>query len=245
MPVIDKNMDVLKTASNYKFSATKIDSLGATEYTLVTLVNDASGSVYTYAKDMEKCMKTVLGACKKSPRAENLMLRVVTFNHDLNEVHGFKLLNTIKDTDYDNSLQPNGDTALFDAVQSSVETTKLYAEKLHDQDFSVNAIIFIITDGEDNSSRASASSVKKAVTDAMKDECLEQITVVLIGVRAVDVGVIDYLQNFQKDANLNQFVDIGEASPSKLAKLANFISRSVSSTSQALQNGTSSSLLTF
>lgn len=246
MPILkDDTMEDLKTTSGYKFSGVKIDSLGATEYTLVTLINDASGSVYSYAKEMESCMKTVLGSCKKSPRAENLMLRTVTFNHNLNEVHGFKLLNTIKDSDYDNVLSPNGDTALFDAVQSSVETTKLYAERLNDQEFSVNAIIFVITDGADNASRSSASAVKESVTDSMKAECLESLTVVLVGVGAADVGVSDYLKGFQKDANINQFVDIGEATPGKLAKLASFISRSISSTSQSLQNGTSSNLLTF
>ena len=246
MPVLKDNiMEELKTTSGYKFSGVKVDKLGASEYTLATLINDASGSVFPYAREMEKCMKTALASCKKSPRAENLMLRAATFNHGLTEIHGFKLLNTIKDSDYDNILNPTGDTALFDAVQSSVETTRLYAERLHDQDFAVNAIIFAITDGEDNASRATANSVKKAVTDAMKAECLESITVVLIGVRAADFGVSDYLKNFQTEANINQFIDIGEVSPGKLAKLASFISRSISSTSQALQNGTSSSLLTF
>jgi len=246
MPVLkDNTMEELKTASNYKFSATKVDSLGATEYTLVTIINDASGSVYSYAKDMEKCMKMALGSCQKSPRAENLMLRTVTFNHNLNEVHGFKPLSNVKEADYDNSLSPYGDTALFDAVQSSVETTSLYAEKLHDQDFSVNSIIFVITDGQDTCSRATPSSVKRAIQAAMKNESLESITVVLVGVGASGAGIMDYLNDFKDKAGISQFIDIGEATPGKLAKLANFISRSVSSTSQAIQNGTSSSLLTF
>lgn len=245
MPIlVDESMETLKTGSNYKFSAVKVDQLGATEYTLVTIAQDASGSVDSYAQEMEKCLKTILDSCKKSPRAENLLLRLVTFNNVLDEVHGFKMLNTVTPKDYDNILAPAGGTALFDAVQSAIEATNDYGAVLSDQDFGVNAIIFIITDGDDNASRATANSVKKAIAKVAKAEKLEQITVVLIGVGDAN-NVATYLQDFQQNAGITQFVDIGTISPNKLAKLAGFISRSISSTSKALANGTSSNLLTF
>ena len=170
------------------------------------------------------------------------MLRLTTFNDRLEETHGFKLLNTINAMDYDNILRPEGGTSLFDAVQSAVEATKNYGEILTEQDFSVNAIVFIVTDGDDNSSRATAGSVKKAINDAIKSEQIDGITVVLVG---VGEGSDSYLQDFQQKAGITQFVSIGEASPNKLAKLANFISRSISLTSQSLADGTSSALLTF
>lgn len=244
MPILkDDTMEDLKTASNYKFSAVKIDELGAPEYTLVTVAQDVSGSVFTYARDMEKCLQTILEACQKSPRAENLMFRLVGFNDVLNEIHGFKLLNTVTPQDYQNILQPDGGTALFDAVQSAVDATKDYGEILHDQDFGVNAIVFIVTDGDDNASRATANSVKKAVNDAIKSEKLESITVVLVGVGSS----AHYLDDFQQKADITQFVDIGNTTPGNLAKLANFVSKSISSTSQALADGVdaSSNLLTF
>jgi len=246
MPVLkDENMEELNTASNYKFSAVKVDELGATEYTLVTVAQDVSGSVASYNREMEQCLKTILEACQKSPRAENLMLRLAIFDDQVNEVHGFKPLETIDASDYDNVLGPGGMTALFDAVQSGVEATQNYGEVLSGQDFSVNAIVFIVTDGMDNSSRATANSVKKSVENAIKSEHLEGITVVLVGVGTGDKMVDQYLQDFQKDANITQYVPIGDATKGKLAKLANFVSQSISSTSQALANGTSSALLTF
>jgi hypothetical protein len=247
MPLLNDNtMENLKTASNYGFSAVKIDELGAPEYTLVTVAQDVSGSVNSYARDMESCLKTILESCQKSPRAENLMLRLVSFNDIVNEVHGFRLLNTIKASDYDGILNPDSQTALFDAVQSAVDATKDYGAILNDQDFGVNAIVFIITDGDDNASRATATSVKKSISDAMKSEKLESITVVLIGV-GEDAHVKIYLDDFKQKADITQFISIGDATPNKLAKLANFISRSISSTSQALANGVdaSSNLLTF
>lgn len=246
MPIlIDTTMQELKTASNYKFSAVKVDELGATEYTLVTIAQDCSGSVASFDKEMEKCLGTILGSCKKSPRAENLMLRLITFNDHLEEVHGFKILNSINDKDYKNILSPNGNTALFDSVQSAIEATKEYASILYEQDFRSNAIIFIVTDGIDNASSANAVSIKRAVSQAIKEEKLESLVVVLVGISSSDPSIAVYLDGIKNDAGITQFVDIGEATPSKLAKLANFISKSISSTSQALQNGTSSTLLTF
>ena len=246
MPILkDDTMEDLKTASNYKFSAVKIDELGAPEYTLVTVAQDVSGSVFDYAREMESCLQTILESCQKSPRAENLMLRLVGFNQVLNELHGFRLLNSVNAQDYQNILEPDGGTALFDAVQSAVEATTDYGEILHDQDFGVNAIVFVITDGDDNSSRATANSVKRAISASMKSEKLESITVVLVGVGGPTV--MSYLDRFKQEADITQFIDIGDATPNKLAKLANFISRSISSTSQSLADGVdaSSNLLTY
>lgn len=246
MPILmDATMQELKTASNYKFSAVKVDQLGATEYTLVTIAQDCSGSVASFDKEMEKCLGTILNSCKKSPRAENLLLRLIKFNDRLEEVHGFKALNTIDAKDYIDILQPSGNTALFDSVQSAIEATKEYAGILHGQEFQSNAIIFIVTDGIDNHSSATASSIKKAVSKAVKEENLESLTIVLVGISSGDPAIAVYLDGIKNDAGITQFVDIGEASANKLAKLANFISKSISSTSQALQQGTSSTLLTF
>jgi len=246
MPLLmDDTMEEIKTASNYKFSAVKVDELGATEYTLVTIAQDVSGSVYSFKNEMENCLKTILESCQRSPRAENLLLRLVTFNETLEETHGFKMLDQVNQSDYDNILHPLGGTALYDAAQSAVEATKDYATLLYDQDFVTNAIIFIVTDGMDNGSTATPNSVKKAVEKAMQEENLESITIVLVGVSTGTISVSSALQEFQQKGNITQFVDIGEASPNKLAKLANFISRSISSTSQALGSGSASELLTF
>ena len=246
MPLLmDDTMDELKTASNYKFSAAKIDSLGATEYTLATVVLDISGSVFSYKDALEQCIKTIYQSCKKSQRAENLMFRLVVFNDFVKEVHGFKLLNTLSENDYSSILSPGGSTALFDAAKSAIEATNDYASILYDQDFTSNAIIFVVTDGMDNASTETANSVKKVVKKSVNDEKLESLTVVLVGVNDGDASVAGYLDSVKNDTEITQFVDIGEATPNKLAKLANFISRSISSTSQALGSGSASQLLTF
>jgi len=61
MPILmDEKMEELRTASNYRFSAVKVDELGATKYTLATIVVDVSGSVAAFKNELENSLKTIL-----------------------------------------------------------------------------------------------------------------------------------------------------------------------------------------
>jgi uncharacterized protein YegL len=172
------------------------------------------------------------------------MLRLTAFSHDLTELHGFKLLSTIKEDDYTGILDVGGNTALFEAADEAVNVMATYGKTLIDQEFMANGIIFIITDGENNSGRATAADVKKSVEKAKKAENLESMTTVLVGVTN-QPGLNTYLQTFKDEAGIDQYEGIGAATPGKLAKLAAFVSQSVSSTSQALGSGGPSNPISF
>jgi len=242
MPKYKDADQVVVKAGTFGFSAVKIEDLQATEYTLVTVVVDRSGSTEPFYREMEKTLKEIVTACLKSPRADNLLLRVVTFADQTEEFHGWTLLNKIDPTKYDSALTPGGMTALYDATIDGVEATSNFAKLLRDQDYSSNGIIFVITDGCENRSKmvhADPNNQAKYVSDAfkaaLKDEHLESLNSILI---AVNAGTsIRELESFNKDAGFTQFVDIGDANPGKLAKLAQFVSKSISSQSQALGTG--------
>ena len=51
---VDNGMQQLTTPSNFKFSGTTIDQLGASEYTIATIVLDASGSVGSFKPELKK-----------------------------------------------------------------------------------------------------------------------------------------------------------------------------------------------
>jgi uncharacterized protein YegL len=229
---------------SFQFSGVRIQDLGATEYTLVTIATDRSGSVGGFNTQLLEAIKTVVEACKKSPRAENLMLRLLTFNQGLEEVHGFRLLSTIDPADY---VEPvcNGMTALFDATYSGIGATLTYAKKLIDQDFMANGIVFIITDGEDNESSTTPGMIADLVNRSKVGEDIESLITILIGVNTANNGVAASLDKFSNDAQLTQYVDVGSITPQKLAKLATFVSKSVSSQSQALGTGGPSQPLVF
>lgn len=242
--LIDNNMEVINTNSNYGFSAVKMDQLGASEYTLVTLVLDRSGSLAGKERDLEKMMIEALKSCKKSPRAENLMVRTLLFNDREDELHGFRLLNSIDEKEYDNIIITGGMTKLFDSTHHAIESTLGYSKILTSQDYVANGIIFIITDGCDNDSKYTPNSIKTLIDGSKKSEVIESINTVLIGMTG-DAHVNNNLQIFAKDAEITQYVDMGDVTTSKLAKLASFISQSISSTSQALGTGGPSASLTF
>ena len=206
---------------------------------------DASSSVYSFAAQLNQCLKTIAKACDKSPRRDNLMLRVTQFSSVLTELHGFKLLSSINpDKDYDNILQIGGSTAAFDATIEAIEATGTYGKTLTSQDFLVNAVVFLVTDGESNTGNVlDAAQIKKTLLQVRRSEDLESILLVLIGVTNDDINLNTYLQTVKDDGGFDQYVSIGTASPGKLAKLAQFISQSISSTSSALANGTQSTPL--
>jgi uncharacterized protein YegL len=234
-----KDIETFQAGSGYKFSAMKLDALGSAQYTLVQIVMDVSGSVDPFAKQLETMLKTIFKACndQNNPYRENLMIRLTTFNQSLTEVHGFKTLNNIKEDDYTGALTCGGNTALVDATDEAMQTVATYGKTLTAGQYTANAIIVVVTDGQDNSSQTPMSQISKSIQKAKNAEVLESIRTILVGVTNDDSNLDHYLQTFKDDAAMDQYVSIGKASPGKIAKLAAFISQSVSSTSSALNTG--------
>ena len=246
MPIINSELDQVNIPnSHYGYSATRLEELGATEYTIASVVADVSGSTAAFTFDMEAVITRIVQACKFSPRADNVLLRLVAFDDSLSELHGFKLLENCHLADYGGVLQPGGSTALYDATENAVASTTNYAQKLASGDFSANAILFVITDGMDNASRISAKQVKKVFAEAVKSEALESIVSILIGVNVSDPQVSSYLKRFQVEAGYTQYIEIDKADAKTLARLAEFVSQSISAQSQALGTGGGSQPLVF
>lgn len=238
--------DVQLTASaggsHFQFSGVKLENLGATEYTISTMIVDTTGSVDSFANELLAATKMIVETCRRSPRVDNLLLRLTTFNEHVTEVHGFKPLADIDPDQYE-PYEPTGMTALYDATLDGVAATIHYANMLVQQGFSCNAIVWVVTDGIDNSSRnARPADIAKAVREARQGEALESILVVLVAINLQDPDSQVYLERFRDQAKLDGFIDIGEATPDKLAYMADFISSSIIKQSQALGSGVSTTI---
>lgn len=233
MPRLNTDSMQNHAIGNFQFSAAKIDTLGATEYTLVTVVLDISGSVYDFQSDLEDVLKSIVQSCKYSPRANNLMMRVVYFNDRVQEMHGFKLLQDINPDDYNGTIKANGVTALYDATGSSLEAMEKYGKDLVDNDFEVNGILFVVTDGMDNNSNYyTPIKIAEDVNNIRKNESMESILSLLIA-----IGDSTSLQTFSIDGKFDKYEEIKNADAKALAKLAEFISKSISAQSQSLGTG--------
>ena len=230
--------------SNFGFTGATIDDLGATEYTLVTIALDETGSINGFETQIRDMLTTTIDACKKSPHSNNLLVRVIRFGSQykrqggpgVDEIHGFKTLGEIDNASYP-KLRGGGWTPLNDAVYSSVGAMNAYAKNLSDMDFGVNGITFVITDGGENDSTASMKMVKDEIKKSVTGEVMESHVSVLIGIDTGNGSVKTVLEKFQNEAGMDKFIWAGEATPGKLAKLADFVSQSISSTSQALGTG--------
>jgi len=251
MPKFTQNDDTMVQggalpSSHFGFSHTRIEDLGATEYTLVSLNADKSGSTDPFKPEMEKVVKAVVRACRRSPRADNLMLRLTIFDHQFEEVHGFKLLGNCNEDDYKGIMgKTGGTTALYGSTLNVVEAQNSYAETLVGNDFSVNGIVIVITDGLDNIGGATPGSIKKALTAAVTGEKMESCLSILVGVNITEPSVKQVLEQFKDEAGFTQFVALADADEKTLAKLADFVSRSISSQSQSLGTGGPSQTLNF
>jgi len=244
MPLFDDDMDTkaIPGNSNFQYSAVKPDNdiLQETDYSLVTIAVDFSYSTKDFSMYLLQMLKACVEACSKNPRHKSIMIRVIGFNEDVVEIHGFKPLNTINIDDYE-EFNPSGCTALYDATFSSVGATLDYAKTLYDAEFdSVNGVCFIITDGLNNRGTSTPTMIKNKIHSALKSEELSSLTTILIQLK--DSSNPDHeaermLRKFREDADISAFVDVNDVTPEALAKLGQFISKSISSVSKSLQTG--------
>lgn len=232
--------------SAYGFSAARIEDLGAAEYTLVTIVADCSGSIQAFCPDIERCIREVVRSCRSQARADNLMLRLMTFDSTVVEVHGFRPVSACDLDAYRGCITPRGSTALFDASHNAIASAIAYGTELGRHDFEVNAIAFIITDGQDNASRTRASDIAALLSRSTANEELESLTTILVGVGARDDDALGtYLEAFRRQAGLDAAIALARADAKTLGRLARFVSQSISTQSQALGSGHAARLLGF
>jgi hypothetical protein len=98
-----------------------------------------------------------------------------------------------------------------------------------------------ITDGDNTAGALGVNQVNKSVSG----ENLESMVSILIGVNLQSHDIQQKLDAFYKDAGFTQFVPLADASRNTLAKLAQFISKSISSQSQHLNSGGPSASINF
>ena len=224
--------------NTYGFSGTRIDALGSSEYTLVAVAADTSGSVSGFVRDIETCLGTIVKSCQRSSRSDHLMLRVLSFDSSLNEVHGFLPLTATDPAKYTGALSAGGCTALYDAAHNAVKSVVGYGETLTAKHFEVNGVVFVITDGGDNQSTCTPGDVRAAVRDAVTGESLQSVLTVLVGVNMSNAALAKELMDFSASAGFDAFISMENADAKTLGRLASLVTQSISMASSALASGT-------
>ncbi len=168
----EENMETMQTtgAGVFSFSATRPEDLEEEEYTLVVIADDVSPSTEGFRSDSCEAKKAIIEACRKSPRAEKLLIRQTVFGSQLKEIHGFKSLENIDETLFDIEGTIGHSTTLFDATYEAISSVLDYAKTLDENaDILSNGIVFVPTDGMDNDSSLTAHSITERIQQSKKE----------------------------------------------------------------------------
>lgn len=147
-------------------------------------VLDISPSVRPYAQDMTMAMRELfMGELKKSHRKNDIIIKAITFNDQVQHRSGFAPIINLADDYLDIDPPSRGTTALYRAVYEALESTFKYRNDLEDQGIDVRSNICIITDGEDNESPDYAPKVKALLDELRRNEAWAgSFTITMIGV---------------------------------------------------------------
>lgn len=230
----------------YGYTGTPVADLQSFENTIATGLMDESGSTQAFARQIELCAKEIIKSLRHSPAADKLIYRHCHFDTNLREVHGFKPLSEINEDDYDGCWAGGGQTALYASACNVLNATLDYGQQQATKRFMVNGFAYFVTDGLNYAPGDSTNEddVKIALAKIISSEALESMITILIGVNP-DARTQRGLHDLKDQVGFTQYIEIENASEKALAKLGNFISKSIQAQSQALGSGGPSQSLTF
>ncbi len=183
---------------------------------------DVSPSIETYVKDLNHAFNDFTETMQKSHVAEQLMVSIVEFSEKVNVKSGFQPIKHIPKMQF----KPIGSgTALYDGFKKGMDAAIDYRNNLESSGVMAKTLIFIITDGMDNSSVIRADQVKAELDVILKNEKNAfSFTTVLFG-----VGDAAYFEQAKKEMGIQHIAKVG-TSGAEIRKMINFISQSISNT---------------
>ncbi|MEI2607074.1 MAG: hypothetical protein V9G20_00425 [Candidatus Promineifilaceae bacterium] len=147
-----------------------LDDLASNDVTLAMNIIDMSGSMYPFASDLIRAYNDdYLAAMGGSAAADDILISTILFDDVVALFHGYVNLKDAPPLTR-SSYEPDGSTALYDAVAAGLTNMVLYAQQLRQSGVMVRCIVIVYTDGEDNASKQTASTVKRAARELLKHE---------------------------------------------------------------------------
>lgn len=201
-----------------------IDDVQSDEVINAVFVIDESPSIRRYESEMNAALNDFIQTMQQSHVADNLFVSTVTFTHEIEVASGFQPIANIPVADY--KARP-GATALYDATKVGLRNALDYRESLELTGVSVKTLLFVITDGDDNSSDySSATAVKDMHDEIMKKE------VNAFGFSSImfGVGTDSDFEDARNAMGIQHLAKVGTTGK-EMRKMIDLISSSVSSAS--------------
>lgn len=205
---------------NLSFNNFNPDEIQVDETINAVFVVDISPSITTYVKDLNHAFNDFVETMQKSHIAEKLMVSIVEFHDKVSIKSGFQPIKQIPNIQF----QPSGmGTALYDATTQGLKMALEYRSNLENSGVLAKTLVFVITDGLDNSSVVSANTVKKGVEDVLaQEQNMFSFTTILFG-----VGNINGFEKAQQAMGIQHLAKVGTTG-AEIRKMINFISQSIS-----------------
>ncbi|MEN8123199.1 MAG: VWA domain-containing protein [Bacteroidota bacterium] len=209
---------------NLDFANFNPEEIEVDETINAVFIIDTSYSVQTYINELNQAFNEFTETMQQSHIADKLFVSVIEFNDKINVTSGFRPVASIPTMDF--SKRIGGATALYDAVYSGLRNAMDYRENLENSGVETKTLLYVITDGEDNSSQNPPHVVKRLIDDLNSEErSAFSFSSVLFG-----VGTQANFEQAQKDMGIEHLAQIG-TSGDEIKKMIGFISQSISSVS--------------
>ena len=207
---------------NLNFNNFNPNDIQVEETINAVFVVDISPSITTYAKDLNFAFNDFTQTMQKSHVAEQLMVSLVTFNENVEVVSGFQPINQVPTANF---VPKGSGTALYQAVAQGAKMAVDYRQNLEASGVTTKTLLFVITDGDDNSSTVNAKQVKTILEGiAEQEKNAFSFTTILFG-----VGNATSFEQAQKAMGIQHLAKVG-TSGAEIRKMITFISQSISKT---------------
>lgn len=195
---------------------------------------DESPSIRSYVKDLNFAFNDFVQTMQQSHVHDRLFVSIVTFDENVRVKSGFQPIIGVPNTQF---IPQGMGTALYNAVEIGLKNAIEYRENLENTGINVKTLIFVITDGEDNSSNfgndtslagreRKAAAIKQILDDmAAKESSAFSFTSILFG-----VGSSNSFERAKNLMGIQHLAKVGQ-SGAEIRKMINFISSSISKSS--------------
>lgn len=224
---MDTNLNIEDINFEPGFNNFDVEEIETSETINAVFVIDVSPSISTYEKELNTAFNEFIDEMKGSHIADDLFVSVITFSEKIESKQGFQPVASVNVADF---KATGGGTALFDAAKLGLKNAMDYRNAQNLTGVNCKTLLYIITDGWDNSSqRNSAGDVKDMHEQIMKDEANAfSFTSILFGVNQKHAKV-EYTQAKEK-MGIQHLAEVG-VDAKEIRKMISWISSSVSSAS--------------
>jgi uncharacterized protein YegL len=170
------------TNANYDYGNQDPNDVMTDEVINAAFIIDVSISIDEYVDELNTAYNGLKNELAGSHVGPKLFVSMTQFNDKIVSRGGFQPIQSLPDIDFRQHL--GGNTALYDATLDGLTNAMNYRTSLEASGINVKTLIFIITDGADNSSRSdSAGKVSDIIKDISKQELSHgSFTSILFGI---------------------------------------------------------------